>query len=597
MMPVNEMMLAISSSLPASIAVKATFILALAITGTWFTRSNRAAVRHALLAAAFGVLLLLPIASVVAPPVRITVLATEQERIAPPTVADTISSLVPSNTKAGATSATPQSSGFPLSAPIMAGWLAVAALFFLPVVAGLMQVRSVRRSGLPWRHGQAVVDKLAQDVGIHREVKMLLHESAAGPMTCGVLRPAVVLPPDAQSWDEESLTRAIVHELEHIRRRDWVSHCVARGVCAMYWFHPLVWIAWRQLTLEAERSCDDMVLMRSEATAYADQLVGLARRLSKSSALAMANRADLASRVAAVLDSSQQRGRAGIASVGFACIAAALLLTTSPLRIVAAPQSPVQPATTVLPAFEVASIKAWPSDRVGGVTTEFSANTLTLRGIDLWIGIVLAYGVRDFQISGPEWLKMPPAGSGNRYDIVAKASGSVPESRLRLMLRTLLAERFHMAVHWEKKEMPVLALLVAGGGLKIHETPTGTPVESSWNGFTNVRHELIRDPDGRGGHSFTNAPMAALAAALSATMPFAPEPFVDMTELPGRFTFVLHDAPRLPRSASNDPPNFDDMIATQKTIVQNELGLTWERRKAPVDVLVIDHADKIPTEN
>src|SRR6202034_2283977 len=160
----------------------------------------------------------------------------------------------------------------------------------------------------------------------------LLNESVAGPMTCGVLRPLIVLPPDAQSWDEQDLERALVHELEHVRRYDWAIHCLARIVCAAYWFHPLVWVAWRQLALEAERSCDDAVLGRSEATAYADQLVGLARRLSaKSQLLAMANRADLATRVDAVLDSRQRRGRAGPFPVAITCaVAAVLVVTISP---------------------------------------------------------------------------------------------------------------------------------------------------------------------------------------------------------------------------------------------------------------------------
>jgi TonB family protein len=138
------------------------------------------------------------------------------------------------------------------------------------------------------------------------------------------------------------LTRAIVHELEHVKRGDWLSHCFARAVCAVYWFHPLVWIALRRLALEAERSCDDAVLRRSEATAYADQLVGIAQRLSsaKSPLLAMANRADLATRVRAALDSRQRRGRAGARAVALACLgAAALILTMSPLRMVAASQS------------------------------------------------------------------------------------------------------------------------------------------------------------------------------------------------------------------------------------------------------------------
>jgi len=102
-------------------------------------------------------------------------------------------------------------------------------------------------------------------------------------------------------------------------------------------------MAWRKLVLEAERSCDDAVLGRSEATAYANQLVGLAKRLSMtkgSPLLAMANRADLAARVGAVLDSRQRRGRAGKFQVALACGAAVVLvLTMSPLTIVAAPQA------------------------------------------------------------------------------------------------------------------------------------------------------------------------------------------------------------------------------------------------------------------
>ena len=175
-------------------------------------------------------------------------------------------------------------------------------------------------------------------------------------MTCGVAHPAIVLPMDAQTWEAEDLHRAVVHELEHVRRADWLIHCLARTACAAYWFHPLVWMTWRRLELEAERSCDDAVLGRSEATAYADQLVGLARRLStseKSPLLAMASRADLAARVGAVLDSRQRRGRAGVFAVALACAAAAaLVLTVSPLRLVAAAPQDQPPAIKVTPTLQ-----------------------------------------------------------------------------------------------------------------------------------------------------------------------------------------------------------------------------------------------------
>jgi TonB family protein len=113
-------------------------------------------------------------------------------------------------------------------------------------------------------------------------------------------------------------------------------------------------MAWRRLELEAERSCDDAVLRQSEATAYADQLVGLAERFSAGhrSLLAMANRSDLAARVSAVLDGKQTRGRAGRLPLALACTAAAVLvLTMSPLQVVAAPQAAGTSGPSTLPVF------------------------------------------------------------------------------------------------------------------------------------------------------------------------------------------------------------------------------------------------------
>src|SRR5262249_8572343 len=149
-----------------------------------------------------------------------------------------------------------------------------------------------------------------------------------------VVRPAIVLPDDARRWADADLRRAIVHELEHVRRGDWASQSVARVVCACYWFHPLVWIAWRQLALEAERACDDAVVTRCEATAYADRLVSLAGRRAgaKSPLLAMANRHDLSARVVAVLDARQPRGPVGAAALAVASlVSVGLIAAISPI--------------------------------------------------------------------------------------------------------------------------------------------------------------------------------------------------------------------------------------------------------------------------
>jgi hypothetical protein len=148
----------------------------------------------------------------------------------------------------------------------------------------------------------------------------------------------VLLPADALEWTEADVRRAMVHELEHVSRGDWMIQVAARVVCAALWFHPLVWIALRHLTLEAERACDDAVLEGAERTDYAAQLVGLARRLSNArshSILAMANRSDLSTRVMAILDSTQRRGRVRVLpSIGVVVATVVLAAAAGPVRAV-----------------------------------------------------------------------------------------------------------------------------------------------------------------------------------------------------------------------------------------------------------------------
>jgi polysaccharide export outer membrane protein len=158
----------------------------------------------------------------------------------------------------------------------------------------------------------------ASELGLSRTVPVLIHGDAAVPATMGVWRPVIVLPPEAPQWHPDDLRRVLIHELEHVRRGDWWIHLVARGICIAYWFHPLAWLAWRQLTVLAERACDDAVVARTDRADYAEQLVALATRLSGRPRLmlAMAGRSALSARVRAILNPAQQRGRAGAGAVG-----------------------------------------------------------------------------------------------------------------------------------------------------------------------------------------------------------------------------------------------------------------------------------------
>ena len=340
---INEILLAVSASTALATVVKATLALLVGLAAAALARTGRAAARHAILAGTFAAIAALPLVSLVAPPLRIAV-----------SLAPAASPRPAANTHQAPTVIFPAGNAPAALAPrystvdlLLAVWAAVAALFLVPVAVGLWQIAKLRRTAVPWIAGQPTVDRLARAAGMDRHVDLLLHESLPGPMTCGARRPAIVLPVDAPEWPREEIERAIVHELEHVRRRDWITHCAARAICALYWFHPLAWISWRQLELDAERACDDAVLAQSEATAYADQLVAVAQRLSagaRQPVLAMASRTDLAARVNAVLDSRRQRGRVGTRLVTAAAIAVAFVVAAvSPLRVVAAPQQEINP--------------------------------------------------------------------------------------------------------------------------------------------------------------------------------------------------------------------------------------------------------------
>ncbi len=626
---IHQLELALGSSLAASVVTKATVIAALGLIGARLARQSRASLRHLLLAATFGVLLFLPVASILAPTVRIGVPTVAQEHAAVPSVAANIDlplPLAPTDTDSAATPALSRSFVPSLSTLLFFGWLAGVALSLVPMMVGLGRIRALRRAGLPWSDGQALVDRLALETGITRRVELLLHESLPGPIASGMLHPAIVLPVDAQSWEHEDLHRALVHELEHVRRGDVAVHSLARAVCSLYWFHPLVWMAWRQLTLEAERACDDAVVARSEATAYADQLVALARKLlasAKSPLPAMANRSDLSTRVHAVLDARQPRGRAGRFAVGVGCAAvAALVLTVSPLRTISvlrsAPAQSVVGSSSVsgvgppLPSFEVASVK--PSRPGETIFSEFTWSGFTVRSETAKWLITFAYAAHspkanlsDDQLSGgPGWINFEP------YDILAKVEDSRAEKlrqctmgeigvEIRLMVQSLLADRFKLKVHHETKQRPMYALVVARGGPKFLPTRFTLPQPAT------------AKPSGQGGKPLPpetpgmrryrlGGPVMNLAALLSG-FPAIGRQVVDKTGIEGNYVFDFEvplaqfqlattSGPDGRISTSGSSPSSESSGASIFTLLQEQLGLKLVPTKGAVDVIVIDHIER-----
>ena len=339
MMPtLGEAAVMVGQSVELSIVAKATAIVVAGLVAARLASRARASVRHLLLAATFAALVALPLLLVAGPQATIDVPVAHTRGATAAAEAVRPASAAPPGAIDGATldRQSHQLSGLMVARAV---WLAGAAIFLAPIPSVLWRLRRIRRTGLPWPDLRTPTDALALARGIRRPVELMRHEHVPGPITFGVLRPVVVMPADASEWPEADVRRAVVHELEHIQRCDWVVLLVARGICACYWFHPLAWVAWRQLSLEAERSCDDAVVLNEERTDYADQLVTLARRLSateEAPMLGMANRSDLSTRVSALLDDRQRRGRAGLGLITGAIGAAGLVvLTIAPVRAVA----------------------------------------------------------------------------------------------------------------------------------------------------------------------------------------------------------------------------------------------------------------------
>jgi uncharacterized protein (TIGR03435 family) len=204
---------------------------------------------------------------------------------------------------------------------------------------------------------------------------------------------------------------------------------------------------------------------------------------------------------------------------------------------------------------------------------------ITARNAKLTELIKGAYAVEDYQVSGgPAWI------DSARFDVEAKSSDRANRDQLLLMLRTLLADRFKLAVHRETKELAVYALVVAKGGPKFHAL--NADETSCWPGCAaspgKTNHLRQRD-------------LPALATYL--TRLGSDRPVIDKTGLTGYFALDL-DMEKIMREAaqSGEPPTNGSIFEATVNDMQGELGLKLAPTKAPIEMLAIDHAEK-PTEN
>jgi len=548
-------------------------VLALAL------RQNRAAVRYWLWLAA-SVKFLLPFSLLVstgtelarrtAPAIDAPQWSLAVERISEPFILP-----------AAAPQAIPSPGASPIAAAILVAWVAGVAAGIVFWFRCWRQMRAARLAATP----------LALDL----PVPVFSTSVRLEPGVFGIYRPVLLLPEGiAARLNPHQLEMIVAHELCHIRRCDNLTAALHMAVETVFWFHPLVWWIRARLLEERERACDEAIIQSgTEPQVYAEGILKVCQYYLESP-LACASGitgADLKKRIGSIM-----AGRIGC-RLNFS---RKLLLTATAVLAVAGPflsgvihTSPVhaQSQTTSIsqPVFEVASVKrskpasgSVRSDGLGwiipvGIDTE--PGKLTARNETLKNLISAAYGVKEYQISGPEWL------SSERYDIVAKAAKPVGELQLMQMLQPLLAERFKLTLHRDKKEFTVYALAVDKNGPKI--------TKARDEGDTQIN---------RGGRRLTaqHASLAQFANVLSLQ---TERPVVDRTGLIGNFDISLNWAPDA--TAALPPPggensgrdNASDPTSAIFTAVREQLGLKLQASKEPLEVLVIDHAEKVPIEN
>ena len=522
---------------------------------------------------------------------------------------------------------------FPLPTVLLAVWLVGFVAVLLHWWNRWRRISAAVRASLPLREGREAdaLRRLQSNAPLKLpNVELVSSAAKLEPGIFGILRPVLWLPAGiADCLSETELDAILVHELCHARRRDNLTAAIHMAVEAVFWFHPLVWWLGARLVEERERACDEqVVLLSGEPQAYAEGILKVCEFYVASPLTCAAGitGADLRKRIEGIIASR---------FISELCFWKKLLLTG---LLAAALVCPFLLGVFKAEAqsrkleFEVASIKPTAVD-LGAAQRSGSAirNGTRIYGdraeyisVHLRQLIAEAYQVRMFQVVAP--LGGLP---GARFDIVCKMPAGSRKENAPLLLQSLLADRFKLAVHREFREKDVWALVVGKGGPKFKESPSEVPLNP---GDTKVESPegagppVLRTKDGNTtisgtyGTTFIRSTLdyASLTHHVEAsrmTMTYLADQVmnttiandrqvVDMTGLKGNYDvvydFPMSEIPGIivptaqgsgPAEAASNPGSGGVLRAIRS------LGLDLERRKVQVEQLIVDHVEKTPTEN
>jgi len=475
------------------------------------------------------------------------------------------------------TVANPRTAKWPLWA--LAIWSSVFVWQIFRMTCSYLYLRRVKRRAMS--HAYPFHD-------VRRKVRLLLSTEIASPMATGFLKPAVLIP----AYLREQLTPeefhcVVLHELAHLARYDDWLNIIGRSAGALAGLHPLVWWTLRQIEREREVACDDWVVAKTRAAhSYAETLARIAelRIVARNTLLAsgiLSSRSQLRARVEMLV----RHGRvfspaAALRAVSVATLALVCLATAGAL-------APNWIAFAQRPEFEVASVRENRNNGQSDFRPRRSGQLFQMHNTRIFALMNYAYDITArYQVDGDD--RFPE--SWKWYDVDARIPDGATEEQVKLMVQSLLEDRFKFKTHREKREITQYALVVDKGKAKLSPA-TDRPMDLTIEG----RH--LSQEKGSCGVSLWQEGARWTCHAVSVDKIVATvgsmmkSPVVDRTGLNGSYDvnvlFITDDR----KAALNAPfgPSFEQAL-------REELGLRVEKGKGEVEVLVVDHMEK-PSEN
>jgi len=522
---------------------------------------------------------------------------------------------------------TPVAISEPMKTALLAPWYQSIHLF--PIVVALWTAGSLvvlgcwtirwRRLAVELRNARPATDGLELSVlrrlealrNIRCPIALSISDTSLEPGVWGLLRPTLVWPRGiSERLSEAQIEMILAHELAHIRRRDNLTAALSMIVAAIFWFHPLVWWLQSRLLCERERACDDAVVMHvSKPEVYAESILR-ACQFSMELPLACVSGitgSELKQRVRRIVSDDPVRSLTHNCKFLLAGLTVAVILGPILFGFVDAPRVSAallqSSGSTPEFSFEVATIRpsSGKEPNIGVITSPgmFRAENLPVKSV-----IMFAYDLRSSsQISGyPRWV------NAANYDIAAKTDETTtaalnklpPDQRSRQvkrMVQALLADRFHLKVSYETREIPVYALVIAKGGPKLTQS-TGPKILAGGG----TQSFLLERRSGE--LESMNRSLDQFAAAAPGLFPeVGDRVVVNKTGLTGNYNWTLKWTPETPAQqnfseadGTSPPSDSADSAPGLFTALQEQLGLKLESQKGSVETLVVDSIDR-PTPN